>query len=365
MARPHKRLALTLGLAVLVPAALFAALWFYWSASYVPSKVVDFHPISFQAKAEAGFFYSVGDDLKFGDEIANQSPTLMHGKVENFLVSPDNEKIAVVADGKLVVVNREPPMTMQVARVDSIFREPKPNGQQFFRDFEFQWSRNSKELYLVKDEYHETKGAQLFSDKAELWKYQIRTRDLELVLKPFPAGSYFLGLKSGIYFSVPTETGDLQLRCFDGKHLSYIRVPYGQSIPVERLTSSFVESPFFSFDRFDFGEVWRRAEGLAMVQDQGNGLERLEIRNTPYLALTRGTGFKGSYYCADSSGSVFLPGGRYLLLNLYCANYEGQLLIDAHTGKYERLPKDSRVYLTANTDTYPHYRITVNGIKVL
>ncbi len=46
----------------------------------------------------------------------------------------------------------------------------------------------------------------------------------------------------------------------------------------------------------------------------------------------------------------------------YCGNYQGQLLIDTVTGKYQRLPKDSRVYLTFNTETIPHYRITGGGI---
>jgi hypothetical protein len=47
----------------------------------------------------------------------------------------------------------------------------------------------------------------------------------------------------------------------------------------------------------------------------------------------------------------------------YCGNYQGQLLIDTITGEYQRLPKDSRVYLTLNTETIPHYRITAGGIK--
>ena len=59
-----------------------------------------------------------------------------------------------------------------------------------------QWSRDSKVLYLVKDEFYETKGAQLFSDKAELWGYDVDANRLWMVVKPFPAGSYFLADKS-------------------------------------------------------------------------------------------------------------------------------------------------------------------------
>jgi hypothetical protein len=38
------------------------------------------------------------------------------------------------------------------------------------------------------------------------------------------------------------------------------------------------------------------------------------------------------------------------------------LLIDTLTGNYERLPPDTRVYLTMNTDTDPYFRITGGGM---
>jgi hypothetical protein len=45
---------------------------------------------------------------------------------------------------------------------------------------------------------------------------------------------------------------------------------------------------------------------------------------------------KGHYYCNEMLRSVFLPGDRYFLFNLpYCGSYNGKLLIDAVTGKYQ------------------------------
>ena len=89
------------------------------------------------------------------------------------------------------------------------------------------------------------------------------------------------------------------------------------------------------------------------------------IRDKPYLAVTQGKGLKGAYYCSEMLRSVFLPGDRYFLFNArYCGNYNGQLLIDTLTGKYQRLPVDSIVYLTLNTDTYPHYRVTGAGVVI-
>jgi hypothetical protein len=62
--------------------------------------------------------------------------------------------------------------------------------------------------------------------------------------------------------------------------------------------------------------------------------------------------------------SVFLPGDRYFLLNLdNCRNYDGQLLIDTQTGSYERLPRETRVYITLNTITNRYFRMTPEGMK--
>ena len=62
-------------------------------------------------------------------------------------MSPDGAEIAVVANGVLTVVGRDGTLVREVAHVDSIYREPKPIGQHFYRDYDFQWTRDSKSLY--------------------------------------------------------------------------------------------------------------------------------------------------------------------------------------------------------------------------
>jgi hypothetical protein len=360
--RLRSRFAAILSVVVLVPAALLALLWMHFGATETASKIVDFHPTSFQAKANADFFYSIGDELKNSDELSPQARTLLRGKIENFLVSPDGTKIAVVANGLLVVVGPENPILRDVTSVDSIYRKPKPIGRQFYRDDDFQWSNDSKSLYLIRDEYYESKGSQLFSSKGELWRYDIQTGNLQLVLKPFPAYTYFFGRNSGIYFSVPTPTGDLQLKYYDGNHMTDVDESNVGEIRADRLSHNFVESPFFSFSILDYETIVLPTKGVSLVTNQRGGTQDLKIANKSYLTVTQGEGFKGPYYCSDTLRSVFLPGDRYFLFNVYCGNCDGQLLIDTLTGDYQRLPPDTRVYLTLNTDTIPHYRITGAGI---
>jgi hypothetical protein len=68
MARLGRRFPVILSGLILLPVILFVSLWLYWSATYVSSKIVDFHPSYFQAKADADFFYSIGDELKYSDQ---------------------------------------------------------------------------------------------------------------------------------------------------------------------------------------------------------------------------------------------------------------------------------------------------------
>ena len=360
--RPKLRRALAVGLGlVLIMLVALLALLFLPLGKDIPSNILDFHPSSFVAKANASFFYSVGDELKFSDQITTQSPTLSRGEIANYLVAPDTKKIAVVVTGILLVVDSVTHSVRQVAPVDSIYTEPKALGRQFFRDAGFQWTRDSKSLYLIKDEYYESKGSQLFSNHGELWRYDLESETMQLVLKPFPAYEFFFGLHSGIYFSVPTEKGDLRMRYFDGRDVRDVGDVDAWEIPKEQLASEFFESPFFSFSHRDFSQLY--TVGARLTVDQNGGPQRLVIGNRPYLAMSEGEGFKGAFYCSDIQNSIFLPGRRYFLFDLpYCKNYQGQLLIDTESGQYQTLPKETRVYLTVNTEQVPKYRISSGGI---
>jgi hypothetical protein len=332
------------------------SLWFAFRGT--PSDIVNFHPTGFEAKADAAFFFSVGDELKYSDEVDPHARTLARGHVDNFLVSPDRGKIAVVTNGNLLIVSADGSGIRQVATVDSIYKTPKPVGNPFFRDDGFQWSRDSEHLYLIRDQYYESKGSQLYSSRGELWRYDLESGKSQMVVKPFPAYTYFLSKGSGVYFSVPTDAGDLRLRHFDGGTVKDIGGVNAWEVPKQELASD--ESPFFSFSSRDFNELLVRGARFAM--EQRDAQEMLFLGDKPYLAFTKGEGIKGPFYCPALYNSLFLPGGRYFLLNANCGNYEGQLLIDRETGRYEQLPKDTRVYLGLTTDDIPHYRISCGGI---
>jgi hypothetical protein len=257
---------------------------------------------------------------------------------------------------------------LPVTPVDTIYRDSKPVGRAFFRDQDFQWSHDGKFLFLIKDEYYESKGSQLFSDHGELWRYSLETGALQSFLTPFPAFNYFFGIQGGIYFSVPTPEGNLQLKYFNGSKTVNIADPEVALITSEGLSRDFVEHPFHSFNDVDYPQAVLAAKGVTEFSSPDNKTSTLRIRGKDLLRFSEGSGLKGAYFCDDISSSnflpsTFLPEDRYFLLNIYCGNYEGQMLIDTATGRYKTLPKDTHVYRIFNTETYPHFRINGGGIE--
>lgn len=349
---------------VVIPIALVAAFWLFASASYTPSKILDFHPSQFPAKASESFFYSIGNELKYSDHIDPQTPTLFRGKIEGFLVSPDKRKIAIVGDGHLTIVDLNSQQARHVTAVDTIYKKSKPIGQTFFRDEDFQWSSDSNDLYLIKDEYYESKGSQLFSKKAELWKYSLKSSGLQPVLKHFGGDNYFFDSHSRIYFDSATSAGDLILNVFDGSAVKQVPTETVDTIPTSRLASSVdIDSPFYSYEDYDYVEAALRDVDLIPSKDSSQLM--LKRKDQVYITLSRGRGIKGAYYCLrEFERERLLPGDRFLLVPVSCQNFDGQLLIDLQTGLYQTLPKETRAYITLNTETYPHFHIGGGGLSI-
>jgi hypothetical protein len=332
------------------------------------STIVDFHPTTFEAKANSKFFYSVGQDLKYSDQIDPHAPTLLHGRVSSFLVSPDGLSIAVVVSRRLMIVKagssrRE--QILRVAPVDSIYKTFRPLGRQFFRDDEFQWSRDSRFLYLVKDEYYRSKGSQLFSRKGELWRYDTESGQRRAIFKPFPASNYFFGPGSLIYFSVPTKSGSLKLKYSDGKQTGTIGTDGSSTVLLGTVKSGLNGFAFYSFSILDYNKAVLPSMGIRFDSESEPGIMELQVKGKTLLRFTQGKGWDGYYFCVESLRSAFLPGNRFLLLNTpFCSNFNGQLLIDVQSGNYQMLPKDTTAYITANTVSYPHFTINGKGIQI-
>ena len=148
--------------AVLAVASLASCL----SAGGPKSMIVGFSPSVFEAKASTRFFYSINDDLKNADRIDPLARALVQGPFRDFLVSPDGNKIAIVAQGRLLIVGTE-----------SVLAEVTNEADDYF-----QWSRDSSSLYLIRDEF--IRAFQFSSKKRELWRYDLDVGTMNVVITP-------------------------------------------------------------------------------------------------------------------------------------------------------------------------------------
>lgn len=359
MTRFRKILNIIGGITLSVPVILIVG-WMLWPKQ--PSKIIDFQPTAFEAKAKTEFFYSIGNELKYSSQIDPKSPTIFNGKIREVLVSPDNNKAAIIADNVMVIVSANGKLKQQVTPVGSIYQEPKPIGNSFVRDDDFQWSSDSRSIYLIKDEYYKSTGSQHRSEKSELWKYEIDANKFYTVLAPFRANHFFFSSDEKIYFHVADGAGNLHLRCFDGNHQQDLATLDYKGIPNNQLSSIGIESPFYTFSLFNYCTDILPKIGVKLKINKDKQQELL-INDKVLLALSIGQGFKGPYYGSDMRGSTFLPGNKYFLFNVNSGNYSGQLLIDTISGSYMALPKDTQVYPLINTNTYQDFRVTNFGIE--
>lgn len=329
-----------------VVVGLVACLLIYIFATSRSPKIVDFNPTTaFTAKADGPFFYAVDGKLKFGDTIDSAATTLLEGEMHHVVVAPDNKSALVVVNDTLFLVAADGSGSRSLTPVGSIYGQNKPVMVRFTRDDGFQWSRDSKRVYAIRDVYSSASGSPSFSEKGELWVVELATDKPARVLAPFRAHDYALGANDGVYFTEPTGDGDLMLKHFDGDTVREL----GRNQKDYQLAG--VDTPFYSF-RFDEYDnvVAARNVRLNRITDT----EQVIINDKVILTTTRGKDvFRGKYYCSTLRESAFLPGHRFFLLNPTCDNYSGSMLIDVTTGKYKTLPGKTRVYPVVNTDTYP------------
>ena len=364
MSKRLKIVLVVLGLVFLIPAALMVWVVVSLEVSTYPSEIIDFQPSSFREKADSAFFYSIGDELKYSDRLDVDGKTIFRGMIEMVIIASDNRKAVVVTEGRLIIVNADGTENHYVTAVDSIYKKPKPIGGRFFRDDDIQWSRDTKYVYLIRDEYYESNGSQLYSRKGELWRYELETEGLSKVFAPFQAYDFFFGLDQRVYFSIPDEYGNLVLKYFDGTQVRDLGVKNKCVAEIVELRHDFIEEPFYSFPLSDYERGVLRQKGVQLVTRRNEEIQGLVIRGSKLLEFSLGEDFKGPYYASHLFRSVFLPGDNYFLFNVYAGNFSGQLLIDIHTGHYRTLPKDTRVHLRMDTDIYTDYCVTRGGLQL-
>jgi hypothetical protein len=103
--------------------------------------------------------------------------------------------------------------------------------------------------------------------------------------------------------------------------------------------------------------------GWSVTYSQQNPKERDYTVNGKHLfSVTEGDTPKGPYYCVNSAPTSVLPGGRYAQIDISCDAFKGSLLIDGKSAAYKKLPNETHLYRTFNTETMRDFLISGGGI---
>ncbi len=310
-----------------------------------PPTITNYSPSNYHEIAAHKFFYTVGEDLKYGVSIDVNSKTLWKGSTIYSFVSPDNKKI-VFADGSdlyLIIADGAAVKLPMIVQPELSYEErkiwKKPIGQAFYRKDAIQWAPDSKSFYIIKDEYYDSKFPdQYCSKKGRLAKYDIAANKVTEVIKQFPACDYFFGLNRRIYYIESTVTGDLMLSCWWNNRTYLVTAVKDNKIYSLLGYGNVIDKPFYSF-RFPF--IFAGSRGVHMVRSGTNGdvasfYVDADESHGPTLVIQSGQGLKGPTFGLMISCD-HLPGDRYLLLGVNSSSFDGNLLIDRKTRKYKEL----------------------------
>ena len=335
-----------------------------------PPMIVNYQPSSFVARGDTNFFYSIGDELKYSDQIDPNAPTIFNGNIQHLFVSPDNKKAAIITDNELIILSSDGRFKRQVTPVESgcDYSDNKKIGRGFFRSDNYQWSSNSESIYLIRNVFmYFIDRKNCYSKKSELWRYDLRTGQLTMVITPFKTYDYFTTVDNKIFFSVSDDIGDLHLRSFDGVQQRDIPRSNSREFTNKQLTDLGIKSPFYTFQSFmDLHNILKN-KGVKFRINKNKGEKELVINEKVYLTQVQGDYFIKNLFLTsiDLHDSTFLPGDRYFLLDrVGSGNFSGELLFDVSSGKYMPLPKDTKVYPLINTNTYKNFRVTNSGITI-
>ena len=325
--------------------------------------IVNYAPSKFIEKADSPFFYSIGKQLKYGPSIDEATPTLFKGKFFDgeftaVFPSPDNNKVALVSDKKLYIIQLGKPPRLALDHVEG---NPPGLMSAFWVPHYLwptvQWDSRSRYVYIA---------------RAGLVKKSLVRLDAENpaeiveIVSDFRSLHYFLVGAGSVCFDYALENGDVVWKCSTDKGAFRAKSLNRTGIILEN-NSVLIGDRFMSYTPNIYEtDIWLAINGFVVrgINDNLDGLFARKKPEQPLLAIVTGTNIKGHRVDGILQyGGAVLPGGRYVLLNVWHHRFKGQLLLDSDTGEYRELPKDTRVYRNLNSNEFPDFNFSVEWNK--
>ena len=335
--------------------------------------ILNYSPSKFLEKAESSFFYSIGNQLKYGMSVDETAPALFEGKYfgGNFVAvfpSPDNKKVALVSNKKLYVVGIG--ISPQLVLDHVVSYDPKEIGYKeiYYKWPTIQWDSKSRYIYIAKDK-KQPQGHWQRPHSRDAILVRIDTENaynISEMIVDFRSLHYFLVGSDGLCFDYALDNGDVIWKCLTENGVLKAQSVTSDGIQLDN-KSTLTGRPFLSYKPNIYeSDIWMSRYGF-FVKRINEKLDGLFLKSKPEIPLIRistGVNIKGRHVNGiRQMGGAVLPGGRYVLLNVWHDSFKGQLLLDSATGEYRELPKETNVYRNLNSDAYDDFVFSVGQIR--
>lgn len=310
-----------------------------------PIELIEFKPTeSLAVQTSKPVFYYSERELFFSKngELNLEKPIFKGAVGERFydndvFVSPNSNYIAFKSENQIIIIDN---IGKEIKSISPIQNHILDNDNAFWES-EFQWSKNSENLFLMK--HNKLKEATLYS-------LSVNTKELVEIcnLKEQAVHFYISPNQKQLFYSTYDNKGDRLFKKYDLVSKK-VTDTINRTKDWKLITQ---DSIFINF------KANVKSKGLSKYIGQSkndtlcniylteNGSEKLIFK-----VKCGFDAFKGRKLGAlEHNKNIFLPNDRYFLTELYSKNKKGTIVIDTKTLEYKLYESDIKAYFS-NTRT--------------
>lgn len=311
--------------------------------------ITPYEPTKFTYNAESPFFYSIGEEVRFGRSVDATSPTLFDAKaystpLHNLFPSPDGQTAAIFSGDKLFLTDSNGETHLILGKITE--------ENQYYMP-EVQWAPDSQSFYIIRGKGK--REANMIKNEETFSLIKVNSAgpySVENFIEDFRSTTYFSITNESVCFNYAPGNGNLEWRCIFGNEMRHMS-SFDKNEIVLRDGSIIQEKPFVTCSGILCGSALLSENGYYTTGGKLKNFLRKDTKK-PILTIQTGTNsLKGiSVDGVLWDQSVVLPGGRYVLLDIYHDKFKGQILVDSVENTYQELPNHTKIYYNLNSWNY-------------
>lgn len=315
---------------------------FFKSNKDKDSELIEFQPNeTIKVQTSKPIYYYVENKIYFSKngEIDLEKPIwegelkLNKGVGFTVSVSPNSEYIAFNTKKKIIILNSKGKIITQISPVSEYMFEERKQGNFWATDF--QWSKNSENLYLMKDKIWKNDYSQ-DKNKSSVYKFSVKTKELSKIIDLNEQSHYYYinNSEKNLYYTASNQEGAWEFKKVDLKTNKVIdTLKQNENLFLKTNDSIFVNY------KIQIGHYLNESKGIT-IERKDSTCNTVLIKNGNKKLIFKGkcgfNAFKNnSYSYLSNNESWFLPNDRFYISFIDSKNYNGTIIIDTENLKYK------------------------------